>query len=136
MEYYCQNVNYFHYSDKYPHLGCIFTTIQLLYPSIISFQRLKLYNKQNRDSNPNHLSKLNNNNESSSKNFRQKMHIIVSILVSFSHQRKLVIFHWSLMNPKYPMVIRTLLSILANLNNTIIAFFSGFQFLQSSLQAN
>ena len=36
---------------------------------------------------------------------------------SFSHQRQLVVFHWSLSDSKSPQVSRTLLSILAVFNN-------------------
>ena len=39
---------------------------------------------------------------------------------SFSHQRKLKIFHWSLGDSNYPHVSRTLFSNLADLNNTVV----------------
>ena len=39
---------------------------------------------------------------------------------SFSHQRKLMVFHWSLSNSKSPRVSRTFLSILADLNNPVV----------------
>ena len=39
---------------------------------------------------------------------------------SFSNQRKLMVFHWSLSDSKSPQVSRTLLSILADLNNTVV----------------
>ena len=38
----------------------------------------------------------------------------------FLHQRKLVVFHWSLSDSKSPQVSRTLLSILANLNSVLV----------------
>ena len=49
------------------------------------------------------------------------MHCIIIILlfVSFSHQRLLVVFYWGLSNSKSPQVSRTLLSILADLNNAV-----------------
>ena len=37
-----------------------------------------------------------------------------------SHQRKLMVFHWSLGDIKSPQVSRTLLSIMANLNNAVV----------------
>ena len=40
-------------------------------------------------------------------------------LESFSHQLTLMVFHWSLSDSKSPQVSRTLLSILADLNNTL-----------------
>ena len=39
---------------------------------------------------------------------------------SFSHQRYLIVFHWSLNNSKSPQVSRTLLSILVVLNNVVV----------------
>ena len=39
---------------------------------------------------------------------------------SFSHQRQLMVFHWSLRDSKSPPVSRTLLSILAVLNNVLV----------------
>ena len=39
---------------------------------------------------------------------------------SFSHQLTLMVFHWSLSDRESPQVSRTLLSILAVLNNTIV----------------
>ena len=39
---------------------------------------------------------------------------------SFSHQRQLMVFHWSLSDSKSPHVSRTLLSILAILNNVVV----------------
>ena len=46
--------------------------------------------------------------------------IIIIITQSFSHQRKLIIFHWSLSDSKSPQVSRTLLSILAVHNNAFV----------------
>ena len=48
-----------------------------------------------------------------------------SLLLSFTqsfflHQRKLVVFHWCLSDSKFPQVSRTLLSILAVLNDDVI----------------
>ena len=42
------------------------------------------------------------------------------LLESFSHQRQLTIFHWGLSASKSPQVSRTLLSILAVLNNAVV----------------
>ena len=39
---------------------------------------------------------------------------------SFSHQRQLMVFHWSLCDSKSPQVSGTLLSILAILNNIVV----------------
>ena len=39
---------------------------------------------------------------------------------SFSYQRSLMVSHWSLRDNKSPQVSRTLLSILADLNNTVV----------------
>ena len=48
--------------------------------------------------------------------------IITSILLSksFSRHLMLMVFHWSLRDSKSPQVSRTLLSILADLNNTVV----------------
>ena len=43
-----------------------------------------------------------------------------NLLISFSHQRKLMVFHWSLSDSKSPQVSRCLLSILADLNNAVV----------------
>ena len=45
--------------------------------------------------------------------------IIIIIIQSFSHQCKLMVFHWRLNNSKSPQVSRTLLSILAVFNNAV-----------------
>ena len=45
---------------------------------------------------------------------------IIFLLESFSHQRYLMVFHWSLSNSKSPQVSRTLLSILAVPNNAVV----------------
>ena len=45
------------------------------------------------------------------------IYIYILLLASFSHRRKLIIFHWSLSNCKSPQVSRILLSIQADLNN-------------------
>ena len=42
-----------------------------------------------------------------------------SIIRVFSHQHKPMVFHWSLRDSKSPQVFRTLLSILAVLNNAV-----------------
>ena len=39
---------------------------------------------------------------------------------SFSHQRQLMVFHWSLRGIKSPQVTRTLLSMLADVNNGVV----------------
>ena len=38
----------------------------------------------------------------------------------FPHQHQLIVFHWSLSDSKSPQVSRTLLSILADLNSTVL----------------
>ncbi len=50
--------------------------------------------------------------------------IIIIIHSSFSHQRYLMVFHWSLSDSKFPQVSRTLLSILAILNNVVVLMVS------------
>ena len=52
--------------------------------------------------------------------FKLNQIIIIILLLSFSHQYKLIVFHWSLSDSKSPQVSRTLLSILANLNNGVV----------------
>ena len=42
------------------------------------------------------------------------------LLISFSHQRKLMVFHWRLSDSKSPQVSKTLLSILAIFNNAVV----------------
>ena len=49
-----------------------------------------------------------------------KAGIIIIIIIVFSHQVTLMVFHWSLSNGKSPLVSRTLLSILAVLNNAVV----------------
>ena len=46
--------------------------------------------------------------------------IIFLLLESFSYQLTLMVFHWSLNDSKSPHVSRTLLSILADLNNAVV----------------
>ena len=46
--------------------------------------------------------------------------IIMVLLVSFSHQRLLMIFYWRLCDSKSSQVSKTLLSRLADLNNTVV----------------
>ena len=46
--------------------------------------------------------------------------IIIIYSLEFSHQRKLMVFHWRLCDSKSPQVSRTLLSILAVFNNAVI----------------
>ena len=46
--------------------------------------------------------------------------IIIIITQSFSHQRKLMVFHWRLSDSKSPQVSRTLLSILTVFNNAVV----------------
>ena len=55
-------------------------------------------------------------------NFSFLLLIIVIIIYSleFSHQRKLIVFHWRLSDSKSPQVSRTLLSILAVFNNAVV----------------
>ena len=42
------------------------------------------------------------------------------LLESFSHHRYLMVFHWSLSDSQSPQVSRTLLSIVADLNNAVV----------------
>ena len=64
------------------------------------------------------------NHQALSQKFRQHiyiyMRIIVLFLERFSHQRCLMVFHWSLSDNKSPQVSRTLLSILADLKNAVV----------------
>ena len=46
--------------------------------------------------------------------------IIILLLMSFSHQCQLMVFHWNLSDNKSPKICRTLLNILDNLNNTVL----------------
>ena len=46
------------------------------------------------------------------------------LLYSFSHQRQLIIFHWSLSDSKCPEVSRTRLGILAVFNNAVVLIVS------------
>ena len=46
--------------------------------------------------------------------------IIIITHKSFSHQRKLMVFHWRLSDSKSPQVSRTLLSILTVFNNAAV----------------
>ena len=51
---------------------------------------------------------------------------------SFSHQRKLMVFHWSQSDNKSPQVSRTLRGILADLNNAIVWIVSTRPFISKS----
>ena len=44
---------------------------------------------------------------------------VVVVVVFFSNQLTLIVFHWSLSHSKSPQVSRTLVSILAVLNNAV-----------------
>ena len=46
--------------------------------------------------------------------------VIMLLLESFSHQLTLMVFHWSLSDSTFPQASRTLLSILADLGNTVV----------------
>ena len=46
--------------------------------------------------------------------------IVIIYSLEFSHQRKLMVFHWRLSDSKSPQVSRTLLSILAVFNNAVV----------------
>ena len=41
-------------------------------------------------------------------------------LKCFSHQRQLMVFHWSLKDSKSPQISRTLVSIMADINNAVV----------------
>ena len=47
-----------------------------------------------------------------------------SIFSSFSHQRKLMVYHWSLIDSKSPQIPRTLRSILGDLNKFVVRMVS------------
>ena len=53
---------------------------------------------------------------------------------SFSHQCYMMIFHWKLNDSKSPQVSRTLLSILTDLNNTVVWMIASPIFLSIRLQ--
>ena len=58
---------------------------------------------------------------SDSKSLQVSWNIIIIIThQNFSHQRKLMVFHWRLSDSKLPQVSRTLLSILAVFNNAVV----------------
>ena len=60
-------------------------------------------------------------------NLRRETELLLLFLESFfSHQRQLVVFHWSLRDSKSPQVSMTLLSILTNLNNAVVWMVSIF----------
>ena len=46
--------------------------------------------------------------------------LLFSSFETFSHQHQLMVFHWSLRDNKTPKVSKTLLSILADLNNAVV----------------
>ena len=48
------------------------------------------------------------------------MTLLLLLLEDFSHQLMLIVFHWSLSDSKSPQISRTLLSILADLNNVVV----------------
>ena len=50
--------------------------------------------------------------------------LLLLFLESFSHQRQLMVFHWKLSESKSPQVSRTLLGILADLNNVVVRMVS------------
>ena len=54
------------------------------------------------------------------------------LLARFSHQCLLEIFPWSLRDSKYPQVSQTLLSILADLYNSIVRMVSFHRFISKS----
>ena len=54
------------------------------------------------------------------------------LLVSFSHQRYLIAFHWSLSDSKSPQVSRTLFSILADLINVVVKWVSTLPVISKS----
>ena len=54
-----------------------------------------------------------------SSSYFKVLHVII-ITIVFSHQPTLMVFHWSLSDSKSPQVSRTLLSILAVLNNAVV----------------
>ena len=53
-------------------------------------------------------------------NYKYVVNYYYLLLESFSHQRYLMVFHWSLSDSKSPQVSRTLLSILAVFNNGVV----------------
>ena len=56
--------------------------------------------------------------------------IIMLLLMSFSYKRYLMVFQWSLSDSKSAQVSRTLLSILAILNDVVVRMVSVFLLFQ------
>ena len=64
---------------------------------------------------------------------RDKDYYYYYLLVeSFSHQRLLMVFYWSLSNSKSPQVSRTLLNILADHNNPVVWMVSSLPLISKS----
>ena len=59
-------------------------------------------------------------------------HFYHLLFENFSHQRQLMVFHWSLSNSWSPQVSRTLLSILVVLNNVVVWMVSTHPFIFKS----
>ena len=52
--------------------------------------------------------------------WRYFVFVFVLLVESFPHQRWMMVFHWSLSDSKFPQIFRTLLSILADVNNIVV----------------
>ena len=52
--------------------------------------------------------------------FLFSLSLFTHLLLSFSHQRQLMVFYWRLSDSKSPQIYRTLLSILSVLNNVVV----------------
>ena len=61
-----------------------------------------------------------NNNNDNNNNYYYYHYYHYLLLESFSHQILLIVFYWSLTDSKFPQVSRTLLCILAVLNNVVV----------------
>ena len=58
--------------------------------------------------------------------------LFILLFESFSRHRKLVEFHWSLKDSKFPLVSMTLLSILSDLNNVVVKMVSILSLISNS----
>ena len=58
--------------------------------------------------------------------------IIILLIESFTYQRYLMVFHWSLSDNKSPQVSRTLRSVLADLNNALVLIVSTHPLISKS----
>ena len=67
--------------------------------------------------------------------FRLLLLLLLLLFYSFessSHQRKLIVLHWSLSDNKFPQVSKTLLSILVDLKNAVVWMVSNLHLISKS----